>query len=85
LRRELALPGQNESAQHISAIQSISEQHRVPADQVAMLYERELASLRQEALIATYLSIFVTRRVNELLRTVDSTTSEGGGATATTQ
>ena len=72
MRRELAHTGPDDGLQHLSAIRSISEQHRLPAEQVAMLYERELASLRQDALITTYLSIFVTRRVNELLRTVDS-------------
>lgn len=85
MRREAALPGSDESAQHLCAIQTISEQHRLPAEQVAMLYERELASLRQEALITTYLSIFVTRRVTELLRAVGSAAAGGGDAASAIQ
>ena len=68
MQPEVALPESEERAQHLSAIQSISEQHRLPAADIAVLYERELASVRQDALITNYLSIFVSRRVNEMLR-----------------
>lgn len=69
MQPEAILPEAEERAQHHSAIQSLSEQHHLPADDIAALYERELASIRQEALITNYLSIFVSRRVSDLLRT----------------
>jgi len=68
MQPEVSLPGAEERAQHLSAIQSISEQHNMPAADVAALYERELAAIRQDALITNYLSIFVSRRVVETLR-----------------
>jgi hypothetical protein len=58
----------DEKAKHVSAIQTLSQQYRLPTDTVAELYEHELASISQDALITTYLPIFVTRRVNEMLR-----------------
>lgn len=61
----------DEQAKHQSAIQTLSEQHHVPATTVAELYERELARIGQDALITTYLSIFVSRRVNDLLRVAE--------------
>jgi hypothetical protein len=68
MQPEISLPEAEERAQHLSAIQSLSEQHHLPAADVAALYERELASLRRDALITNYLSIFVSRRVVEALR-----------------
>jgi len=68
MQPEVSLPESEEHAQHLSAIRSLSEQHDLPAADVADLYERELASLRQDALITNYLSIFVSRRVTEMLR-----------------
>ena len=67
--RPADLPSDAEEwAQHRSAIQMLSEQYQVPAESVAALYERELSGIRQDALITTYLSIFVSRRVGALLR-----------------
>lgn len=68
MQPEATRPEAEEQAQHLSAIQSISEQHHIPASDVAELYERELEAIRQDALITNYLSIFVSRRVKELLR-----------------
>ena len=65
-------PDIEEQAKHVSAIASLSEQHHLPAATVAEVYERELAWIRQDALITTYLPIFVTRRVNELLRSLSA-------------
>ncbi len=61
-------PEAEEHAKHVSAIASLSEQYHLPADRVAEVYERELASFMHDALITTYLPIFVSRRVNELLQ-----------------
>jgi hypothetical protein len=74
-------PEDEERAKHISAIASLSEQHHLPPDAVAAVYERELALISEDALITTYLPIFVTRRVSELLRTLAATAtpiSSGG-------
>jgi hypothetical protein len=60
-------PDAEEQAKHVSAIQSLSEKLDLPTATVAEVYERELASIRQGALITTYLPIFVTRRVSEML------------------
>ena len=68
MQPEVTFPEAEERSQHLSAIQSLSEQHHLPAEDIAAVYEQELASLRQDALITNYLSIFVSRRVNELLR-----------------
>ena len=68
MQPEVSLPEPEDHAQHLSAIRSLSEQHHLPAAEVAAMYERELASLRQDALITNYLSIFVSRRINETLR-----------------
>ena len=68
-------PEAEEHEKHISAIASLSEQHHLPAERVAEVYERELAGFMRDALITTYLPIFVTRRVNELLRNLS--TSDG--------
>jgi hypothetical protein len=72
---ETVAPDSDEQAKHLSAIQHLSEENHLPADTVADLYERELTRIRQDALITTYLSIFVSRRVNEMLRTLESSTS----------
>ena len=71
----LVSPDVDEQAKHVSAIVSLSEQHHLPADKVAEVYERELAHIRQDALITTYLPIFVTRRVSELLRSLSAPAS----------
>jgi len=66
-------PEAEEHERHVSAIASLSEQHHLPADRITEVYERELANFMQDALITTYLPIFVTRRVNELLRNLSTT------------
>lgn len=68
-----------EWAKHVSAIASLSEQHHLPADAVAEVYERELALISQDALITTYLPIFVTRRVSELLRRLSTAPTSTSG------
>jgi hypothetical protein len=75
----LVSPGVEEQAKHLSAIASLSEQHHLPADKVAEVYERELASLRVDALITTFLPIFVSRRVDELLRRLSTSAARSSG------
>ena len=66
----LVSPDVEEQEKHASAIASLCEQFHLPVVTVAEVYERELASIRKDALITTYLPIFVTRRVNALLRRI---------------
>jgi hypothetical protein len=75
----LVSPAVEEQAKHLSAIASLSEQHHIPPDKVAQVYERELASLMEDALITTYLPIFVSRRVDELLRRLSSSAARSHG------
>jgi hypothetical protein len=81
---EVTPPDAEEQAKHVSAIQSLSEQLHLPAATVAEVYERELASIRQDALITIYLPIFVTRRVSAMFRQIPLSAgqSSGGGASA---
>lgn len=72
-------PDVDEREKHISAIASLSEIHRIPADTVTELYERELAHIREDALITIYLPIFVTRRVNEMLRSLSAPGASASG------
>ena len=76
---EVVTPDREEMAKHVSAIASLSAQHHLPAAAVAVVYERELATIRQDALITIYLPIFVTRRVNELLRSYSASTTPAKG------
>lgn len=73
----IALSDADDRAQHLSAIESLAELHRVPADTVAQLYEGELSRFRRDALITNYLAIFVSRRVAELLRAMKSSSLSG--------
>lgn len=68
-----------EQAKHRSAIESLSEQHHLPVSAVEEIYQRELDSFRQGALVTAYLPIFVARRVSELLRGVAAARPEPGG------
>lgn len=74
-----------ERAKHLSAIQSLSAQHRLPTAAVADLYERELNRFKQDALITDYLPIFVSRRVSELIRDLKSSTPTPATSDATVQ
>ena len=82
---ETVAPDSEEQAKHLSAIQHLSEESHLPADTVADLYERELTRIRQDALITTYLSIFVSRRVSELLRNLKSSTPSALAAASSPQ
>ena len=59
-----------ESSTHERAIEALAQQSHVPIDQVAQLYERELAMLKVGARITGFLTILTTRKVREILRTL---------------
>jgi hypothetical protein len=69
-----------ERAKHLSAIQSLCEQHHLPPATVAEIYERELERFLEGALIRDYLPIFVSRRVGEMLRAMGPLPPAGGAA-----
>jgi hypothetical protein len=60
----------HESATHARAIETLAQQSHVSIDQVAQLYERELAALKVGARITSFLTILTTRKVREILRTL---------------
>ena len=57
-----------DSSTHERAIEALARQSHVPIDQVAQLYERELAMLAVGARITGFLTILTTRKVREILR-----------------
>ena len=57
-----------DSSPHERAIAALARQFHVPIDQVARLYERELAGLTVGARITGFLTILTTRKVREVLR-----------------
>ena len=66
--REFLLKKESEAEKNAAAIDRIAASMRVPREEVAPLYERELADIQQNARIKTFLAIFVARRVEQLLR-----------------
>ena len=59
-----------ESSTHERAIEDLARQSHVSIDQVAQLYERELAALKVGARITGFLTILTIRKVREILRTL---------------
>ena len=57
-----------ESSTHERAIEALARESHVPIDQVAQLYEHELAVLKAGARITSFLPILTTRKVREILR-----------------
>jgi hypothetical protein len=57
-----------ESSTHERAIEDLARQSHVSINQVAQLYERELAALKVGARITGFLTILTIRKVRELLR-----------------
>jgi Protein of unknown function (DUF3562) len=53
---------------HERAIEALAREAHVPIDQVAQLYEHELAVLTVDARITGFLTILTTRKVREILR-----------------
>jgi hypothetical protein len=60
----------HESSTHERAIETLAQQSHVSIDQVAQLYERELAALKVGARITSFLTILTTRKVRAILRTL---------------
>jgi hypothetical protein len=58
----------HESSTHERAIEALAQEAHVPIEQVAQLYERELAVLTVGARITGFLSILTIRKVRDLLR-----------------
>jgi Protein of unknown function (DUF3562) len=58
----------HESSSHERAIEALAREAHVPIDQVAQLYERELAVLTVGARITGFLSILTIRKVRDILR-----------------
>jgi hypothetical protein len=58
----------HESSTHERAIEALAEEAHVPIEQVAQLYERELAVLTVGARITSFLSILTIRKVRDILR-----------------
>jgi len=66
--KEFLLKRENEAEKHAAAINRIAASMNVSQEEVAPLYERELAEIQQSATIKTFLAIFAARRVEQLLR-----------------
>ncbi len=66
--KEFILKREDEAARNAAAIDRIAASMKIPREEVAPLYERELAEIQQNARIKTFLAIFAARRVEQLLR-----------------
>jgi hypothetical protein len=62
---------EDEAEKNAAAIDRIAASLHVPREEVAPLYERELADIQQNATIKTFLAIFAARRVEQLLRRIN--------------
>ena len=60
-----------EQKQHADAIQAIAQQYGVNESTVKEIYELELARLKSNARIKTYLSVLATRLVREAVLKTD--------------
>ena len=60
---------QSRQADQTRIIESLARQSEIPINEVARLYESELAELKVGAQITSFLHIFATRNVQETLRT----------------
>ncbi len=56
-----------EKNQHESALQLLCEEFPAQSQQVTELYENELAAMITEATIRSYLPIFISRKVREVI------------------
>jgi hypothetical protein len=63
---------EDETEKNAAAIDRIAASMQVPREEVAPLYERELADIQQKATIKSFLAIFAARRVEQLLRKMKS-------------
>jgi hypothetical protein len=58
----------HESSMHERSIEALAREAHVPIEQVAQLYERELAVLTVGARITNFLGILTIRKVRDILR-----------------
>lgn len=61
----------NEYKQHSSAIHSLAEQYHVQEPFVREIYEETLKTLQEKAKFRKYLTILVSRQVQEMLKYPD--------------
>jgi hypothetical protein len=66
--KEFLKTKEDETEKNAAAIDRIAASMQVPREEVAPLYERELAQIQQNARIKTFLAIFAARRVEQLFR-----------------
>ncbi len=63
---------EGEERQHLSAIRMLSFDFGIPEKIIVSLYEHELRILKRHARINIFLSIFVSRRIKDLLTNINS-------------
>lgn len=61
---------ETEKRQHLNAILMLSENTRISIDVISQLYQGELGRLKQEAKIKDFLTVIVSRRVREIIKTM---------------
>jgi len=54
--------------QHSRAIQMLAKDLRIPEEEVQLLYETMLCSLKEQARIKDYLAILVSRNVKDIIK-----------------
>lgn len=70
ISKETTCPYENDEAQkqHFRAIEMLAKDVSMPAEEIRVLYERLLYTLKETARIKDYLTILVSRNVKFLLR-----------------
>ena len=54
--------------QHLRAIQMLAKDLRIPEEEVQLLYETMLCSLKEQARIKDYLAILISRNVKDIIK-----------------
>lgn len=62
------MPFNLQQARHMAAIRAIAEEIGQPVEEVASLYQEELARLSARAAIADYLPVLVSKRLRQRYR-----------------
>ena len=62
------MPAPHKNPDHKQIVASLAAEFNAPIDEVATLYERERAELSADAKVTTFLHVFATRHVQEILR-----------------
>jgi len=58
--------------QHSRAIQMLAKDLHIPEEEIKILYEKTLASIKERARIKDYLAILVSRNVKGMIKRDDS-------------